>query len=177
MNTVLCGMMGCGKTTVAEKLARLTGGRRVDTDERIVAEHGAIAEIFATYGEAYFRDLETAVTRQLSSEDGLIVSLGGGCVLRSENVENLKKNGAIFYLRTQPETLIERLRGDRTRPLLAGDVEERVKTILARRAPVYESVADHIVDTDGLSPVQIAETIRRIMYEDGSHYGRNQGHR
>lgn len=161
MNIVLCGMMGCGKTAVSEVYSRLYGVLKVDTDQEIVERYGSINDLFAKYGEEAFRDIETKITKEVaSSSTNAVISLGGGCVLRSENVEALKLTGKIFYLRTKAETIIKRLKGDSTRPLLQGDLDERVNTILANRSAIYESVADYIIDTDDLTPEEIAQKIR-----------------
>lgn len=164
MNVVLCGMMGCGKTAVSKAYSQLFGVEMVDTDAVIVERHGEISAIFATYGEEQFRNIETSVTKEVASSfNNAVISLGGGCVLRSENVEALKQSGKIFYLRTKAETIIKRLKGDSTRPLLQGDLEERVNSILAKRSSIYESVADVIIDTDGLTPEEIAKKIRTLI--------------
>ena len=164
MNVVLCGMMGCGKTAVSNAYSQLYGVEMVDTDAVIVERHGEISAIFATYGEEQFRNIETSVTKEVASSfNNAVISLGGGCVLRSENVEALKQSGKIFYLRTKAETIIKRLKGDSTRPLLQGDLEERVNSILAKRSSIYESVADVIIDTDGLTPEEIAKKIRTLI--------------
>ena len=161
MNVVLCGMMGCGKTAVAAAYTQLFGVKSVDTDAIIVQRHGEINAIFAKYGEEYFRDIETAVCKEVSSTlNGGVIALGGGCVLRSQNVQALKETGKIIYLRTKAETIIQRLKGDSTRPLLQGGLEERVNSILSKRASIYEGAADIIIDTDGLTPEEIAKSIR-----------------
>lgn len=157
-------MMGCGKTAVSKAYSQLFGVEMVDTDAVIVERHGEISAIFATYGEEQFRNIETSVTKEVASSfNNAVISLGGGCVLRSENVEALKQSGKIFYLRTKAETIIKRLKGDSTRPLLQGDLEERVNSILAKRSSIYESVADVIIDTDGLTPEEIAKKIRTLI--------------
>ncbi len=159
MNIVLCGMMGCGKTTVAAEFSA-RGYTVVDTDQIIVERHGNIDGIFAQFGEAHFRELEAAVTAEVAKKyKSAVVSLGGGCVLRAENVKNLKATGKIFYLKAEAETLIKRLEGDTTRPLLKGGPEERVKSILSARAHIYESVADFVIDTDKLTPAEVAKII------------------
>lgn len=160
MNVILCGMMGCGKTTVASALEK-QGFTAVDTDALIVERFGNIDNIFSSRGEEYFRDLESDITAEVAKKyDGAVISVGGGCVLRDKNVKNLKAGGKIFYLRTKPETIISRLQGDSSRPLLKGDLSEKVNSILKNRAKIYESVADEIVDTDGLSPQDIAAIIK-----------------
>lgn len=160
MNIVLCGMMGCGKTSVAGELEKL-GFESVDTDALIVERYGNINDIFKEHGEAYFRDLEAQITAEVAKKyKNAVISLGGGCVLRDENVKNLKASGKIFYLRATARTIIKRLEGDATRPLLAGGLEEKVNSILAARSAIYESVADCIIDTDDKNCEQIAQLIK-----------------
>ena len=156
MNIVLCGMMGCGKTTVAAELSRLTGMEQTDTDAEIVKEYGRIADIFEKYGEARFREIETQTVARITSRDNIIIATGGGCVLNSANVEYLKRNGKIFFLQTRAETLVKRVEGDTERPLLAGGAEKRINELLPARTPKYLAAADYVVDTDGAEPEEIA---------------------
>ncbi len=162
MNIVLCGMMGVGKSTIGVKIAELTGRRWVDTDGVITTRYGRISDIFEYYGEAYFRNLETELVKELSGQDGLVISTGGGLVLRSANSELLKKNGKLFFLRATLETLLGRVLADETRPLLRGtdDAEAQMKALLAQRMPIYEHTADFIVDTDGKS---VEETAAEVL--------------
>lgn len=162
MNIVLCGMMGCGKTTVAAELSRLTGMEQTDTDAEIVKEYGRIADIFEKYGEARFREIETQTVARISSRDNIIIATGGGCVLNSANVEYLKRNGKIFFLQTRAETLVKRVEGDTERPLLAGGAEKRINELLPVRTPKYLAAADYVVDTDGAEPEEIALKIINI---------------
>ena len=118
MNLILCGMMGAGKTTIGIKIAEYTGRRWYDTDGVIVDRHGKIADIFEYYGETHFRKLETEIVKELSQKDNLVISTGGGLVLKNENNALLKENGKIVFLRASIETLAERLHVDGTRPLL-----------------------------------------------------------
>lgn len=159
MNIVLCGMMGCGKTTVAAALSALTGMERVDTDEEIVKRHGRIADIFAAHGEARFREIETETVAEVSARDNIIIATGGGCVLSERNVQLLKKNGKIVFLRTRPDTLIGRVEGDTERPLLAGGAAKRINELLPVRTPKYLAAADIVADTDGVTPESLARTI------------------
>lgn len=160
MNIVLCGMMGCGKTSVAAELKKF-GYTCVDTDALIVERYGNINNIFAAHGEAYFRDIEAQITAEVAKKyENAVISLGGGCVLRDENIKNLKASGRIFYLRATAKTIIKRLEGDTTRPLLKGGLEEKVNSILSARAHIYEDVADCIIDTDDKTCEQIARLIK-----------------
>ncbi len=165
MNVVLCGMMGVGKSSVARALSALTGRELVDTDGVIISRHGSISAIFERQGEGYFRALETEVCRELSQRENLVISTGGGLVLRDENVAELKKKGKIFLLRATLETLCARVVADETRPLLK-DEATRTQTLtklLETRTPVYERAADVIVDTDGKTVEEVAREILAAM--------------
>ena len=104
-NLVLCGFMGSGKTTIGRKLARLTGLEFIDADIYLEAKEGKkISEIFAEKGEAYFRDRETAYIKELAQKDGIVLALGGGSVLRPENVAAVKETGLLDKPDKQAET-------------------------------------------------------------------------
>ena len=160
MRIVLCGMMGCGKSTVGGALAKALGWKAVDTDQIIQEQYGKISDIFATKGEEYFRGLETETVRALTGQDTVVVSVGGGRVLRPENVDLLKKGGVLVYLQAEKETLLARLQGDTSRPLLVGkDLSARLDRLLAARAATYESVCDFAVSVDGKTLDEIADEI------------------
>lgn len=161
MNIILCGMMGAGKTTVGIKVAEITDKRWYDTDGIITDRHGKISDIFEFYGEEHFRKIETEIVRELAEKDHLVISTGGGLVLKSENNELLQKNGKIVFLRASLATLADRLKMDGERPLLATNntLENRLRDLLAVRTPVYENAADYIVDVDGKTPEEIADEI------------------
>lgn len=166
MNAVLCGMMGSGKTTIGVEIAEKTGRRWYDTDEVIVDRYGKISDIFEYYGEEYFRKIETEVVKELSLQDGLIISTGGGLVLKEENTELLKRNGKIVFLRAKKETLAGRLTVDGTRPLLQAKTEsilDRLEKLLKERSPIYERVADFTVEVDGKTPSEIADEIIELF--------------
>ena len=168
MNIVLCGMMGAGKTTIGIKIAEITGKRWYDTDGVIVDKYGKISDIFEYYGEPHFRKLETEVVRELAKNDELVISTGGGLVLKKENNELLQKNGKIVFLRASLETLAKRLHVDGTRPLLQTSTEsirDRLSRLMQERMPIYEHVADCIVDVDGKTPQAIAEEIVALVQE------------
>ena len=165
MNLILCGMMGAGKTTIGVKIAELTGRRWYDTDGMIADKYGKIADIFEYYGEPHFRKLETETVRELSSRDNLVISTGGGLVLKTENNALLKENGKIVFLRASLDTLAKRLKVDGSRPLLQTSSEtlrDRLEKLMRERVPVYEHVADYIVDVDEKECEQIAREIIEI---------------
>lgn len=172
MNLVLCGMMGAGKTSVGVKIAELTDLQWYDTDLMIEHRYGKISDIFEYYGEGYFRRLETELVQELSEQDGLVISTGGGLVLKPENNELLQKNGKIVFLRAELDTLEKRLRIDDSRPLLHGDaslVYQKLEKLLKERTPVYEAAADYTVRVDGKTVEEIArETIAIVGWTDSS---------
>ena len=165
MNLILCGMMGAGKTSVGKAIATLSGRHWVDTDDFITEKYGVISEIFKTRGEAYFRTLETETVKTLTSQDNLVISVGGGLVLKQENVALLRKNGKMIFLRASLETLVQRLHSDKTRPLLQTEksLEERLQKLLSERTPVYEGVADYTVTVDGKTPEEIGLEIVSLI--------------
>ena len=162
MNLVLCGMMGAGKSTIGIKIAELTGRRWYDTDGVISDRYGKISDIFEYYGEPHFRKLETEIVKELAEQDDLVISTGGGLVLKSENNATLQKNGKIVFLRASLQTLNQRLVVDGTRPLLQASTEsisDRLARLLKERSPIYEHVADYIVDVNDKTPLEIAKEI------------------
>ena len=159
-NIALLGMMGAGKTTVATLVADSLGRTPVDTDAEIERWVGdPIPVIFATRGEAVFRDLERQVVEELAKLDDLVLSLGGGTVLRDDNVASLTLTGVLVELRARPEVLVERLRkeGD-GRPLLAGDLDLQLRKTYEERADRYAEVADLTVDAEQ-PPAEVARAI------------------
>ena len=158
-NVIFIGMPGCGKTTIINLCKQIYGKQVCDTDEYIESFYGKISDIFAKFGEEYFRKLETDAVREICKKDNCFISTGGGCVMREENVQLFKDSGKIIYLRAKTETLLKRLEGDNSRPLLVGNREERLLELFNKRSPIYESVADIVIDTDGLTPNEVVEKI------------------
>lgn len=160
-NVFLVGMPGSGKSTVAEVYGWKYHEQIYDTDAIIVSCFGEISRIFKERGEQYFRILETEVLKELNAvERDCFISVGGGCVLREENVRIMKSGGnKIVYLRAKLSTLEERLKNDTSRPLLEGDIKGRLEKLFSERSAIYESVADIVADTDGLTPEEIFENI------------------
>jgi shikimate kinase len=160
---VLVGPMGAGKTTVGRVLARRWGVDVRDTDADVEAGAGKpVSEIFVDEGEETFRALEkTAVAAALSSHDG-VLSLGGGAVLDADT-RALLAGHTVVFLRVGLSDAVKRVGLGSARPLLLGNVRGRVKQLLEERAPVYESVATLVVDTDGRTPEQVADDIEERM--------------
>lgn len=162
-NIILCGFMGCGKTTVGNLLAELSGRSLVDTDALIVQEAGiSVNEIFSRYGEAHFRDLEHEICRRLSLQSDLIVSTGGGALTFERNAQALKQNGGKIYLLNVPAQIIEeRLKNDNTRPLLnVPNRSEVLRGLYSKRLPLYRACADAVIDA-ALPPREVALNIMR----------------
>ncbi|PSF05831.1 shikimate kinase AroK [Marinobacter fuscus] len=151
---VLVGPMGAGKTTIGRLLAKELGYRFMDTDRIIEERCGAnIPWIFDVEGEDGFRQRETAMLEELSSEAETVLATGGGAVMRPENRPLLRKDSIIVYLRTSIEQQVERTRKDRNRPLLQSEDPEAVlRTLFALRDPIYTELADIIMYTDRKSP-------------------------
>ncbi|MEW6739572.1 MAG: shikimate kinase [Nitrospirota bacterium] len=159
-NIVLTGFMGTGKTEVGRILSRKLGYVLVDADTEIEKEQGiTITEIFKQYGEPKFREIESNVIKRLSEIKNAVISTGGGAVLRQENMDNLRKNGVIICLTASPETILKRTGNNNDRPLLQVDNPlQRIKELLEFRKPYYEK-ADIMIDTEGKSPIEVAEEI------------------
>ena len=163
-NLFLIGFMGCGKSTMARILSQETGQELIEMDETIEKEAGCtINEIFETHGESYFRDLESALVERIAQKGGAVVSCGGGAVLRKENVENMKKNGRIVYLSATPETIFQRVRYSKNRPLLNGNMNiEFIRQLMEKRLAIYEQSADDIVCVDGKEKREIVEELKGL---------------
>jgi shikimate kinase len=153
------GAMGAGKTTVGRRVAEAWGVRFRDTDLDIEATEGrAVSDIFVDSGEARFRELEReAVVEALASHDG-VLALGGGAVLDETAREALAGHRVVF-LRVGLGDAAKRVGLGVSRPLLLGNVRGRIKQLIDERTPVYESVATHVVDTDGLGIDEVVEQV------------------
>jgi shikimate kinase len=151
--------MGAGKTTVAALLGEAWGLPVRDTDADVEAADGrTVADIFVESGEATFRDLETkAVADALATHDG-VLALGGGAVL-AESTRDLLRGHDVVFLRVGLTEAVKRVGLGAGRPLLLGNVRSRVKAMLDERAPIYESVATLVVDTDARTPDDVAAQI------------------
>lgn len=140
---VIIGPPGAGKTRIGKRVAKLLGAEFIDTDRRIVAKHGPIAEIFASQGEAYFRRLERAeVTKALSEQ--AVVSLGGGAILNPETQAELVKY-RVALVTVSPEAVEARIAGT-TRPLVVGGIDAWSRLVETRRE-IYERLASRTWDT------------------------------
>jgi shikimate kinase len=165
MNLVLIGYRGTGKSTVAQLLAARLGCACVDTDHEIEQRASrTIAEIFRLDGEAAFRQQEADVIAEAVKRDGIVLSLGGGAVLRSDNRAALAHAGRTIWLKASTETILARLAQDvstqtRRPPLTSAGEKAEVIQLLAQREPLYQTCADLEVDTDDRTPEEIVAEI------------------
>ncbi len=164
----LTGFMGSGKSTIGPILANTLGWEFFDLDRVIEKKTGKkIKEIFKDHGEDYFRGIETKTLKELSGNDKVIISLGGGTIVNEENIKILKETGKLVYLKMSVEAAIERLKYKRDRPALKNDAEdfsekdlmERINKLMATRIQYYEQ-ADFTIETDRSS---VGRTVDKIV--------------
>jgi shikimate kinase len=169
MNLVLIGYRGTGKSRVGAILATRLGMPLVVMDCEIEKRAGmSTPEIVEKWGWSRFRDLETEVARELAGRDGLIIDTGGGVIERPENMEALGKDGCVVWLKASVETIVPRIESCSHRPsLVAGKTfTEEVEEVVARRTPLYLAAARHAVDTDPLTPDEVAQKILELCGEE-----------
>jgi shikimate kinase len=166
-NIFLVGPMGAGKSTIGRVLAFELNRQFRDTDRVIEDRTGAdIPWIFDMEGEAGFRDRETAVLADLSTELDLVIATGGGIVLRPENRRMMKESGYVCYLTASTDQLVERTSRDKKRPLLqVENPRQKIIDLLEMRDPIYRESADFIINTDKRSPKMVAQEIVRLIEE------------
>ncbi|MCR8981056.1 shikimate kinase [Brevibacillus laterosporus] len=158
-NIILIGFMGTGKSTVGEQLAQQLQYERCDLDEEIVKATGkTISQIFAEDGEEMFRQLESDVLRRLVDGNRRVIITGGGAVLRPENIQVMLQYGIVVALTAEEQEIIRRVEQDQNRPLLQGNVKEKVRELLQARAGAYD-FAPVQVDTTGKTIEEIVDEI------------------
>jgi shikimate kinase len=159
--------MGAGKTTVGRLLADGWGVSLRDTDQDIEEREGrTVSDIFVESGEEYFREREhAAVVAALTEHDG-VLALGGGAVLDARTRDALTQH-RVAFLRVGLSDAVKRVGLGHGRPLLLGNVRSRVKALLDERLPVYLSVADIVVDTDGRRADEVAAEVRSAVENAG----------
>lgn len=158
-NIVLIGMSGCGKSRIARILAKRYDLKHIDTDANIRKKHGNITDLF-NIGEEYFRNLESEEIMAVAKEKDSVIATGGGCILREENMNALKENGIIVYVKRSIKNIIEtsNIGG---KPALASGMES-AKLTFARRKKLYEKYADITVTNEGHISAAVSEIDRKI---------------
>ena len=165
MNIVLIGYRGTGKSVVGHLLARKLNRETISMDAEIVKKAGmSIPEFVEQNGWPKFRDLETEVAQELAECDNIIVDCGGGVIERPENIPALRTNGVIFWLQASADVVVSRIVGGTERPALTEGktFTEEVEEVLDRRTPLYSEAAQHIINTDDMTPDQVADSILAI---------------
>ena len=160
INIVLTGFMGAGKTAVGREVASRLGRPFVDMDDTIVARaQMSVPDIFARHGEAHFRQLERDVICELAEKRGLVIATGGGALVDAANRELMVRTSLVICLSASVSAIEERLGGDGSRPLLAGDdARQRIADLLSERAAAYAEVL-YRIDTTGRSVAEVADDV------------------
>jgi shikimate kinase len=160
-NILLIGFMGSGKSTISSELSNILNMKEIDMDQYIEEKEGrAIKEMFETDGEEYFRNRETQAVNDFKSLKSVIISCGGGAVLRQENVEAMKEKGKIVLLTASPETTFERVKSSSDRPILNGNMNiEFIKQLMEKRADKYKQAADITITTDNKTVQEICNEL------------------
>ncbi|MGN1458168.1 MAG: shikimate kinase [Acutalibacteraceae bacterium] len=159
-NIILCGFMGCGKSTIGSLLSKKSGMSFIDLDSYIEKkENKTVSQIFADSGEEYFRQLEREASKELSTKNGLVIATGGGTLTYQVNVDQFRKGGSIVLLDIPVEVVAERLQNDTTRPLLnRPDKDKAMRELYEKRMPLYKAAADITVNA-AQSPLQVCNEI------------------
>jgi len=161
-NIVLIGMSGCGKTTIGEMLSKRLSMSFNDTDRIIeMKQQKKIKDIFAESGESFFRELETECAKEVSSLENAVISTGGGMILKEENMNYLKKNSVVIYLKRSVESIIKTMDAS-GRPLLSNGVE-RLYEMERVRGALYEKYADIVAVNERAAEDTIDEIIKNLQ--------------
>ncbi len=166
MNIVLIGYRGTGKSSVSRILSKELGYPVLNMDDKIVEKAGMpIPEIVEKFGWNRFRDMESEIAEQVLKFDNHIVDTGGGVILRDKNVENLRKNSKVFWLKADTTTIVKRIKHGTHRPSLTDrkSFVEEIEEVLIRRKEKYEKAADYTIDTSKLSLSDVVKQIVSLM--------------
>lgn len=163
----LIGPMGAGKTTVGRKLAEQLGCSFFDSDHCIEERCGAdIPWIFDIEGEAGFRQREIQIIDELSQKQGIVLATGGGAILHAENRQHLAARGTVVYLRASINQQLKRTYKDKNRPLLqTADPKKTLVRLFKERDPLYQSIADLIIETDGKTSKRVLKMTMDFLHE------------
>jgi shikimate kinase len=165
---VMIGPMAVGKSVIGAELAKALGVEFVDTDQQIVAKYGPVAHIFASHGEHYFRRLEARAVAEVldtPTPKAAVLSLGGGAVLDS-GTQQLLERAVVVYLQADLDTVRDRITRNTGRPLLAADPLAAWSKLAGLRAPVYERLADIIVDVKNSSVPELVERLTTLLISE-----------
>lgn len=158
-NIVLMGYRGVGKTSVAEYLAKKLGRKVISTDKEIEKKVGKINGFVRNNGWEKFRDIESQVIKHING-DNLIIDCGGGFIERGTNIENLKKNGIIIWLKAPVKTIQNRIKNEERPSLTGASFLDEIEDVSKKRLPLYKKAADYEIDTDNK---KIEEIVNEIL--------------
>ncbi len=169
-NLFLVGLMGAGKSTLGRQVARRIHVPFVDADLELERRLGVtIPMIFEIEGEAAFRDREEALIAELTDLTGVVLATGGGAVTREASRRCLKERGTVLYLHAAPETLWERVRHGRDRPMLSvEDPRARIAALYAERDPLYREIADQVIESDRDTVMRFARSLAARLEPGGT---------
>lgn len=163
MTVALAGFMASGKTTFGRAAAAQLGWAFIDLDERIAATYGTPAEIFATQGEDRFREIETAVLeRVLQAAGPTVLALGGGTILREENLRMVKAHATLVWLDTDFDIILSEL-GNADRPMVRDKSIAQIRALYDARRPLYQAAADLIFPIHSTDYVQVIEDLAKTI--------------
>ncbi len=167
-NIILTGFMATGKSSIGRCLAARLGYEFVDLDTLIETDAGMrISQIFASQGEAAFREMESRVVERAADRTGCVIATGGGAILNPRNLEALKRSGVVIVLTADPEIILSRIRDAEDRPMLRGDEKrERIRRLLEERAPAYAK-ADLSVDTSYRTKEEVVGQLVELLTRHG----------
>jgi len=159
-NIVLIGMPGSGKTTLANMLSQQLGFALIDLDDKIERQAGQKISQLCEKGESHFRDMETAVTKVVSTKSQSVISTGGGVILREENMAALRENGMIVFLNRSLEQITSDVEVS-TRPLLVGGTSKLVK-LHEERIHLYKRYADITIENNQTPDIAIQQILAQL---------------
>jgi shikimate kinase len=166
-NIVITGFMGSGKSIVAEKLARKLGMEFIDMDQIIEKQGMSISDIFARYGEKYFREQENKLVKELSQKENMVIATGGGTLLSADNAKMLSEKGEIICLYADSKVLYNRVKRKDNRPLLrGGNLLDRINQLIEERKKIYDNIKLKI-DTSDLNIQEVVDRIVDILKNKG----------
>ena len=164
-NIFIVGAMGSGKSTIGKLLAKKLKKKFLDTDHEVeVYTNYDISTIFKKFGEELFRDKETEILNKLKDKENLVISTGGGIILKDENINLMKAIGTIVFLDINLETQIKRVKYRKHRPLLQNsNLQIELKKLKINRDPIYNKIADYIIEVSNKDKIAIVDEIQKKL--------------
>lgn len=159
-NIILIGFMGSGKTSVGKILADSIGFDFIDTDETILKRENSssIKQIFDTKGENYFREQERGIVKEIAIKKDSVIATGGGVIKDKENMDALRLNGVVVFMKCSPEVILKRIGNKTDRPIIYNKSAEEIEEIMKEREEFYAN-HDILIDVSALTPIDAAKAI------------------